>query len=161
MPAHRFVKTAAFAACACLVTALLLAPVAAAAPKPKPACSDGLDNDGDGLVDAADPGCSSAGDTDEYNAPPQPPPPANTCDGTVETGPVAHPTGVRPEVTIGQPPRVVIEFVTSCFVVGGDQWLFARCYSSGWDTDGNYDRCSGAVLVCGPDRPGYCSVYLR
>ncbi len=31
-----------------------------------PACSDGIDNDGDGLIDfPADPGCSSASDTDE------------------------------------------------------------------------------------------------
>lgn len=38
-------------------------------PKPKTACNDGLDNDGDGLVDMNDPGCSSLEDTDEYNAP--------------------------------------------------------------------------------------------
>jgi hypothetical protein len=37
---------------------------------PAPACSDGLDNDGDSLVDyPADPGCASASDTDEFNAP--------------------------------------------------------------------------------------------
>jgi len=33
-------------------------------------CSDGTDNDGDGLTDyPSDPGCSSASDPDEYNAP--------------------------------------------------------------------------------------------
>jgi Transglycosylase SLT domain len=32
-------------------------------------CSDLSDNDGDGLVDLADPGCSSPADTDEYNPP--------------------------------------------------------------------------------------------
>ncbi|MBU1036895.1 hypothetical protein KKF32_02575, partial [Patescibacteria group bacterium] len=33
-------------------------------------CADGLDNDGDGLIDYPnDPGCSSASDNDEYNAP--------------------------------------------------------------------------------------------
>ncbi len=31
------------------------------------ACSDGRDNDGDGLVDMQDPGCSSPQDNDEYN----------------------------------------------------------------------------------------------
>ena len=36
---------------------------------PLPACSDLADNDGDGLVDMADPGCSSPTDTDEYNSP--------------------------------------------------------------------------------------------
>ncbi len=34
------------------------------------ACGDGLDNDGDGLIDyPADPGCTSTSDTDEFNAP--------------------------------------------------------------------------------------------
>lgn len=41
----------------------------------KPACNDGRDNDGDGLIDyPADPGCYGNGDRDEYNAPPPPPP---------------------------------------------------------------------------------------
>ena len=34
-------------------------------------CSDGLDNDGDGLVDTEDTGCESSGDDQEYNAPMQ------------------------------------------------------------------------------------------
>jgi len=33
------------------------------------ACNDGIDNDGDGLIDLADPGCTSSTDNDEYNAP--------------------------------------------------------------------------------------------
>jgi hypothetical protein len=38
-----------------------------------PACSDGLDNDGDGLTDhPADPGCTSVSDTDETDPPPAP-----------------------------------------------------------------------------------------
>jgi hypothetical protein len=46
----------------------LTATFALDAPK---ACSDGIDNDGDGKVDyPADPGCSSPSDNDEYNAPP-------------------------------------------------------------------------------------------
>ena len=40
-------------------------------PADLPACSDGLDNDGDGLIDfPSDPGCTSAEDADETNAPP-------------------------------------------------------------------------------------------
>ena len=40
-----------------------------------PACSDKIDNDNDGKIDApADPGCSSATDTDETDPPPPPPP---------------------------------------------------------------------------------------
>jgi len=39
------------------------------APSPAPACSDGTDNDNDGLIDADDPGCGDAGDTDETDPP--------------------------------------------------------------------------------------------
>ena len=34
-----------------------------------PQCADLSDNDGDGLIDLSDPGCSSSADNDEYNAP--------------------------------------------------------------------------------------------
>ncbi|MDB4934591.1 MAG: Tryptophan synthase alpha chain [Labilithrix sp.] len=33
------------------------------------ACSDGIDNDGDGKIDSADPGCTSGADTDETDVP--------------------------------------------------------------------------------------------
>ena len=39
---------------------------------PAAACADGLDNDGDGLVDDDDPGCSGPDDDDEFDAPPRP-----------------------------------------------------------------------------------------
>jgi acid phosphatase type 7 len=40
---------------------------------PQPACSDGVDNDGDGSTDFPnDPGCSSESDTDETDTPPAP-----------------------------------------------------------------------------------------
>ena len=32
-----------------------------------PQCADGVDNDGDGLIDLADPQCSSRNDNDEAN----------------------------------------------------------------------------------------------
>lgn len=56
-------------------------------PPPPPACSDGIDNDGDGLIDyPADPGCSSASDTDETDvAPPPPPPPPAKCAASYPT----------------------------------------------------------------------------
>jgi hypothetical protein len=38
---------------------------------PNPACSDGVDNDGDGLIDLADPDCGNA--VGESEAPPPPP----------------------------------------------------------------------------------------
>ncbi len=61
-------------------------------PPPAAACADGTDNDGDGKTDhPADPGCDSATDTDETDAPapppPPPPPPAAACaDGTDNDG---------------------------------------------------------------------------
>lgn len=39
-----------------------------------PACDDGLDNDGDGLIDLADPGCAGADDGSEEDPPPEEPP---------------------------------------------------------------------------------------
>lgn len=38
-------------------------------PPPTAACDDGIDNDGDGLIDMADSGCTNTTDNDEYNAP--------------------------------------------------------------------------------------------
>ncbi len=43
-------------------------------PTPKPQCADGVDNDGDGLVDLNDPGCKSSDDNQEAGGiPPAPP----------------------------------------------------------------------------------------
>jgi hypothetical protein len=47
-------------------------------PPPPPACANGLDDDGDGMIDLADAGCTDASDGDESNAVPPPPPPATT-----------------------------------------------------------------------------------
>ena len=41
------------------------------APPPVAQCDDGIDNDNDGLIDLADPGCTDINDNDEFNAPPQ------------------------------------------------------------------------------------------
>ena len=51
----------------------------AGTPPPPPAaqCNDGIDNDNDGLIDLADPGCTDANDNDEFNAPT--PPPVTQC----------------------------------------------------------------------------------
>lgn len=56
--------------------ATLTASTTACSPPPtSPACSDGADNDGDGKIDyPADPGCTSASDTDETDTTPPPPP---------------------------------------------------------------------------------------
>jgi Transglycosylase SLT domain len=48
-----------------------------------PACGNGADDDGDGLADGGDPGCSGPTDSDEYNPPaPEPPPPTATTPDT-------------------------------------------------------------------------------
>jgi hypothetical protein len=49
----------------------------AVAGTPPVACSDGIDSDGDGLVDLADPGCANASDSDERNA-------ARVCDNGLD-----------------------------------------------------------------------------
>jgi cytochrome c553 len=54
-------------------------------PPPVAQCADGIDNDGDGLIDfPADPGCTDANDNDEFNAPP--PPVAQCADGIDNDG---------------------------------------------------------------------------
>ena len=61
------------------------APQGPVEPPPAAQCSDGIDNDGDGLTDfPADPGCANADDNDEANAPP--PPAAQCSDGIDNDG---------------------------------------------------------------------------
>lgn len=56
-------------------------------PPPSFECSDGIDNDSDGVIDyPADPGCSDAQDTDETDPPPPPPPPTACADGIDNDG---------------------------------------------------------------------------
>jgi micrococcal nuclease len=43
-------------------------------PPPAPQCADGIDNDGDGAIDASDASCAASNGTDEWAAPPPPPP---------------------------------------------------------------------------------------
>src|SRR3989344_3535965 len=54
-------------------------PVLPPPPTPSPACSNGVDDDSDGLIDwdptNGDPGCTTPLDTDETDPPPPPPPP--------------------------------------------------------------------------------------
>jgi hypothetical protein len=53
-------------------------------PPGPPACSDDADNDADGLIDLADPGCESATDADEADPPP-PQRPVASCAGRTAT----------------------------------------------------------------------------
>jgi hypothetical protein len=59
-----------------------------------PACANGLDDDGDELVDVEDPGCESPADEDEATPAPTPAPaPAPTEGGEIESSPAPAPTG--------------------------------------------------------------------
>jgi len=54
---------------ALVIVGVLIIGLVAAKPG-KPACKDGNDNDGDGLIDfPEDPGCSTKNDRDEFNDP--------------------------------------------------------------------------------------------
>ncbi len=69
-------------------------------PPPSEQCSDGRDNDGDGLTDyPADPGCSSANDNDETNVV-EPPPPGGL--------PGPDNTGVPPGTTLTASGRITV-----------------------------------------------------
>ncbi len=60
---------------------------------PPPECADLTDNDGDGLVDLGDPGCSSAVDTSEYDAPPTSDGGGSSGDGGASAGGGGAPAG--------------------------------------------------------------------
>jgi hypothetical protein len=70
------------------------------------ACSDGIDNDGDGLIDLADPGCETADDNDELDPTPTPDP-VVTPDPTTTPDPVVTPDPVPTPDPIVTPDPVV------------------------------------------------------
>lgn len=51
----------------CLVIVVMAIGLTTTAFAAKKACNDGLDNDGDGYIDRADPGCANPGDSSELN----------------------------------------------------------------------------------------------
>ena len=70
---------------------------AATPPPSNPACSDGIDNDGDGKIDyPADPGCESSTDTSEVDTAP---PPTTTSPATPPTSPPST-TPDEPDTTV-------------------------------------------------------------
>lgn len=65
------------------------------APPPEPTqCSDGVDNDGDSLVDTADPDCTGPEDTDETGPPPIPQPPGCSPTAYPPVNVSAEPLGI-------------------------------------------------------------------
>jgi hypothetical protein len=119
-------------------------------PGPAPACSNGLDDDGDGLIDLGDPGCTGASDGDESNVV-SPPPPAGTSvrvvrpsagqvvSGTVRLDVAASSDVVKVDYLVGG--RLVASDSTagngfaedwsSRTVANGAQSVTARAYAGG------------------------------
>lgn len=98
------------------------------APLPETQCTDGIDNDGDGKIDAADPDCTASGGVSEFTfGPPPPPPPPGPADISIR----AVPSLVRPNTTT----RVFWSSsnVSSCVVTGnnGDNWTGLASLLSG------------------------------
>jgi hypothetical protein len=90
------------------VTASVTIYVAApGAPPPTPACSDGVDNDSDGKVDMADPGCTDPSDNDEAD-------PVPTAPFVSDISPTSGPIGTS--VTINGGNFYHIQTVSLCFV---------------------------------------------
>lgn len=86
-------------------------------------CEDGLDNDGDGLVDLPDPGCDTATDDNETDSPP-PPPAEEGCD------PAAY---VPVNVTASLRETCVPGTSQSSYTVRWDHACFGGIYE-GWAT---------------------------
>ena len=77
--------TALLAALLLVLAGLATAP-AARAQDVLPACSNLVDDDGDGLTDLLDPGCTDPLDPDETDLPPPPPPPPACANGIDDDG---------------------------------------------------------------------------
>jgi Divergent InlB B-repeat domain len=103
-------------------------------PPPVPQCSDGIDNDGDALIDyPSDPGCADALDSDERDSPPPPP----------------RPPPAAPPPPIG----VTVSVSGSGFIRGGT----IRCGGAAGtllDCEGLFSRGVTVVLRAFPKRRG-------
>ncbi len=131
-------KKAKIATIATLVlVALLVIGLTMAAPKGKgkvkKQCNDGIDNDGDDLIDLADPGCDNKRDNDEYNAP------ETYCGDEVCNG---DETCATCEADCG--------ICDSCSDTDGGHNPWQKGIVSGYDTDQPYsytEYCDGNVLT--------------
>ncbi len=86
-------------------------------PPPETQCSDGIDNDGDGLIDNDDPDCSDSADGSEFSTPPPPPGPG-PADLSIKVVPFVVRSGGTTQVSWSA------TNVDSCVVNGdnGDAW---------------------------------------
>ena len=97
-----------------------------------PACQDGLDNDGDGSIDAADPGCASASDVSEHGT--------NACDDRLDNdgdGTFDYPADAAcasASATSEDDGDTIPDAVDNCPTVANEQQL-------DFDGDGDGDAC--------------------
>jgi hypothetical protein len=77
-------------------TTPLNTPGGSGTPASLPVCGDGIDNDGDGLIDLADPDCATSSGTSEGTPPTPPPTTTTTTPSTTTTTPAAPGTTTTP-----------------------------------------------------------------
>lgn len=135
------------------------AAAATAGSSPAVACNDGIDNDGDGLTDyPADPGCASATDNDETNAPPTNNPP-DACFTHTESGLATSASGACSSDADGS----IVSYAwtwgdgaTGSGASAGHTYAAAGTYTvtlTVTDDDGATDSVSQQVSVTNPGDP--------
>jgi hypothetical protein len=132
------------------------------------ACDNGVDDDGDGLLDAADPACTGAGDDDELVVSP-------SCDGfggaVIDLTTAPGTPIVQIGTTVGAPAALTSTTTASCPATGGPEVAFRLVLgqatdlllsldhpgtSAGWDPV-LYVRsasCIGTQVGCNDDAGG-------
>lgn len=126
-----------------------------APPPPKNQCEDGVDNDNDGLVDLADPGCSSATDNDETD----PAAPPSSFPNATNTGvpPGTTLTAYTGPTTITTANTVIDGKTTGCLTIQALGVIIRNSKvicSDGWATSAWNSESSMTIqdseIVCGP-----------
>ena len=133
-------------------------------------CADGVDNDGDGKVDLADPGCASETDDDETDPPP---PPAQCADGVDNDGDgkvdLADPGCANEtdndETDSPSPPAPAPSNLTATAVSTSQinlHWSDNSANEAGFEIERCKVACSSYVLIAkvGPDATSYSDTGL-
>lgn len=138
------------------------------------ACENGVDDDADGLVDAADPACTGAGDADElvFSA---------SCNGVggavIDLSTAPGVPIVQTGTTVGAPAALTSTFTASCPTTGGPERVFRLVVTQtsdlllSLDHDGTSDgwdpvlyvrsgSCTGAQVGCNDDGSNLKSVLV-
>lgn len=118
-------------------------------------CADGMDNDGDSLVDLSDPGCDTAADDNETDDPPPPPAPGG-CD------PAAYvPVNVRASLRETCVPGTSkssydVRWDHACF--GGFYAIWGTTSGQGTYHVGSTNAQSAILTVIGPPSTSYVQI---